>query len=304
MASQWTILAKVTKAAKWLSEAGYDPTEVVSTYSDYHTLKYATRSLQQNLDMLENDISGLEEMKASLERSIARHNQTISQVEELARVGIGMKELQTIRFIITEIAKANDVDHNLAWKKLFKDLRQYDLKLGFERESQAHRVQLKNLILQIYNLSEHLGILVADSFQAKMGPEQKLLVANILNSHPNFAERVATRMEQTTINKKKERGQQEERRSYSYEMESNGDIAAFDYNVNGKLHSREISGQKDLIGSKVSKQFDLSYAELEQYRCLMEEARNMAPLTKIRYKHRRCYIRTDTSSQAGPEMDL
>jgi hypothetical protein len=272
-------ISKFSKAVKWLSKAGYDPTEVVSTYSDYHTLKYATCNLQRNLDKLENDISGLEEKKASLERSIDLHTHTISQVEELARVGIDMKQLMRIRFIVTEIAKANSVDHNLAWKKFYKDLGQYDAKLGFEREIQAQRVQLKNLIFQIHNLSEHLGILVADSFQTKMGPEQKLLVANILNSHPNFAERVATQMGQATIGKKKERGlQQQERGIYSYEKESNG-VAGFNINVNAKLHSREISGQTDLTKGKVTKQFDPSYAELLEYKRLMEKEIEMSPFT-------------------------
>lgn len=80
---------------------------------------------------------------------------------------------------------------------------QYDPKLGFERKIQDQRDQLRKLIFQLNNLSEHLGTLVTNSFQTKMGEEQRLTLANILKSHPDIAERVATHIEQTTLNEKK-----------------------------------------------------------------------------------------------------
>lgn len=272
-------LSKFTKAVKWLSDAGYDVNEMVNTFSGFRAMRCVTHNRFTYLNTLEKNISTLEEKNASLEKSIASHTQTISKLDELARLGIGLKELSTIHSIITESATANCLDPKLAWKKFFKDLEKYHAKLGFEKEIQDQRTCLKKLVFQIHTLMEHMGLFAADSFQTKMGQDQKLLLTNILNSHPNIVERVATRMEQPLIKKKKERDQQEERGTYSYERESNGDIAGYDINVNGKLHSRVISGQKDLSRSKTSKQFDPPYAEIEEYKALIEKARKMSPFT-------------------------
>lgn len=167
---------KFTKAVRWIRETGYAVMEIVKTYSDYLTMKNVTSNMQQTCSILEKDISGLGENEANLERLISLHSQTLAELKELARLGIGIKELRMLRSIIGEVAMANGLNtsDNSAWKKFFVDLEQYDTKLGFERKIQDHKVRLRKLIFLVNSLSEHLGMFVADSFQTKLGEQQKL----------------------------------------------------------------------------------------------------------------------------------
>ncbi|MGH9951944.1 MAG: hypothetical protein ACRD5J_09985, partial [Nitrososphaeraceae archaeon] len=127
-------------------------------------------------------------------------------------------------------------------------------------------------------LSEYLGMLVADSFQTKLGQEQKSVLANILNSHPGIAERVATQMEQRTVNKKKENADTYVG-DYIRDVK-NGFIAGLDPKVIAKQHSRRISGPTDLGKTRASEQFNLSDAEFEIRRnnAAKAEVRRMALL--------------------------
>lgn len=101
---------------------------------------------------------------------------------------------------------------------------QYGQKLGFERKIQEQQVQLKKLIFQVKNLSDYLGSLVADSFQTKIVENEKLILANILDNHPDIAERVATHIQQATVNKRVEKPKIE---SSSHDM-GYGDIVGLD----------------------------------------------------------------------------
>jgi hypothetical protein len=269
-------VSKSKNTIKWISEAGYDANVIVGTFSDYHFMRSVTYNMRANLSILEKNHSGLEEKNASLEKLLASHTQTLSALEELTRLGIGMKELLIIRSTLTEVAKANGLNDNLAWKKFFRDLETYNAKLGFEKEIQIQRNQLKHLLFLNNNLSDHLGMLVADSFQTKMGQEQKLTVASILDSQPDIGEIVATQMEQRTINKKKENSDTCVR-GYTQEVKT-GDIAGLDPKVTAKLHSRSISSPTDPGKTRASEQFNLSDTEFEKkrYNAAMTEARRMA----------------------------
>lgn len=239
-------------------------------------MRSMTHNMRANLSILEKNHSGLEEKNASIEKLITSHTQTLSTLEELTRLGLGMRELLIIRSTIIEAAKANGLNDNLAWKKFFGDLGTYNAKLGFEREIQIQRNQLKHLLFLNNNLSEHLGILVADSFQTKMGQEQKLSLASILDSQPDIGEMAAAQMEQRTINKKKENADSCVR-GYTHEVKT-GDIAGLDPKVTAKQQSRSIFSPTDLGKSRAAEQFDLSDTEFEKkrYDAANAEIRRMA----------------------------
>jgi hypothetical protein len=176
------------------------------------------------------------------------------------------------------MANGLNTNDNSAWMKFFMDLEhQYDPKLGFERKIQDQRDQLRKVIFQVNNLSEHLGTLVTDSFQTKLGEEQRLILANILKRHPDIAERVATHIEQMNLNKKK-KNPTSGRAMFSQDM-GNGDIAGLDLEENGKQPSADIFSPRDLTKKEVSEQFDspCSDWDVEQYfNHVMEEKRKMA----------------------------
>lgn len=271
---------KFTKAVRWIRETGYAVMEIVKTYSDYLTMKNVTSNMQQTCSILEKDISGLGENKANLERLISLHSQTLAELKELARLGIGIKELRMLRSIIGEVAMANGLNtsDNSAWKKFFVDLEQYDTKLGFERKIQDHKVRLRKLIFLVNSLSEHLGMFVADSFQTKLGEQQKLLLANILDNHAEIAERVAaTQIEQMNLNKRKE-NTKTSGRSYSHDI-VNGDVVGFDSIGNEKQPSTDVSNPRVLTKDRES---EPSYPPCsdevieEYYNYFMGEQRKMA----------------------------
>jgi hypothetical protein len=77
------------------------------------------------------------------------HHSTISALEELETMGLGVKELKLLWHTINEIAVANNIPLYEAQQKFFTDVEeQYDNKLGFESKAQ-------NLQLEINKLSEH-----------------------------------------------------------------------------------------------------------------------------------------------------
>jgi hypothetical protein len=188
-------ITKFTATVKWIKEQGYDPMQLVRTYSDYQTMKMASQNIQKNICILEKDISKLEENRTALERDIESKYQLLLQLQELTALGIGLKELRIFRLTINEIAKANNLDVHEAWKKLIGDIaHQYDRILGFEPKIRGQQVQHRKLLFQINFLSDHLGKLVADTFLTTLGEEKRSILTNIINNHPDIAESVANRI--------------------------------------------------------------------------------------------------------------
>lgn len=77
-------IIRFTKAVRSISEQGYNTIEIIKTYSEYHTLRYATHNMEENLSVLEKEISGLEENKAALEKVITSYSQLLSQLQHLS----------------------------------------------------------------------------------------------------------------------------------------------------------------------------------------------------------------------------
>ena len=54
-------------------------------------------------------------------------------MENLEKIGIGIKELQTLYNKITEIATENNIPSNIAMDKLLDDLKDYDYIIRFKK---------------------------------------------------------------------------------------------------------------------------------------------------------------------------
>lgn len=223
-------ITKFTATIKWIAEQGYDPMRIVKTYSDYQTMKIASLNLQNNICLLENDISKLEENKMAIERSIESKYQLLLQLEELNALRIGLKELRIFRLTINEIARANNLNIHEAWKKLIEDIsHQYDLILGFEPKIREQQAQHRKLLFRINYLSDYLGKVVADTFLTTLGEEQRSILTNIINNHPDIAERVANRIAGPSLKANKMTNPATGQGKF-YQDKGNGDIAGLELN--------------------------------------------------------------------------
>jgi DNA repair exonuclease SbcCD ATPase subunit len=139
---------KFVNAIRWIQGAGYNAVEIIGTYSDIVMMRQARATIEAHLSRAEQKLDALESEISSLQERRNASTQTISELETLKALGLGLKELRYLHSLINEIASANrlPIENNSALQKLFADLRnQYDAKLGFERTIIERQNQIKNL---------------------------------------------------------------------------------------------------------------------------------------------------------------
>ncbi len=123
---------------------------------------------------------------------INQHKQSLDIYQQLESNGFGLKEIKQLRYIILEIAAANNIPDDKAILKFFKDLKeQYDDKLGFELKVDEKIKELNKLNDPIINLQYTLkatpfvGSTISGLFQKGVFEQDILAVSQLVDEYTN-----------------------------------------------------------------------------------------------------------------------
>jgi outer membrane murein-binding lipoprotein Lpp len=129
-------LPKIINVISNLKHSGYDAKTITKKLSNINNLQTSEKELQSQVDGLEVRLKGAEQEYSIAEEKLASSKQALGVYNELQNMGFGLKELELLKSIVTEISKSNNIINPYhAFEKFFDDIKdQYDTKLGFERK--------------------------------------------------------------------------------------------------------------------------------------------------------------------------
>jgi hypothetical protein len=100
---------------------------------------------QKQIQQERHECDTLENLHSRLKEDVDSCNQTLALYAKLFDMGFGLKELKLLWHIICEIAYANNIPREDAVRKFFKDVEEYDDKLGFESKVRSMQEELNHL---------------------------------------------------------------------------------------------------------------------------------------------------------------
>jgi len=99
-------------------------------------LDQKTKEAESNVASLEDRKNTLNEEIEGLETKLGEKNEVIKQVGELEKLGFDTERLRQLKDALTEIGAKHGLTGKEAVSKFFAELKDYDAKVGFEREVQ------------------------------------------------------------------------------------------------------------------------------------------------------------------------
>lgn len=153
-------ISKFAKIVHNLRGYGYDGEKVLEEFAELQFLRSNIPLLRKTGQSFERSIDNLKQQESALQALVNMHNLTISTYQHLEVLGFGLKELDYLRNMITEIGLANGIPVEHALKKFLRDLEeQYHKKLGFESKVESLRVEVEKLNQQQSRLRAELLLL-------------------------------------------------------------------------------------------------------------------------------------------------
>jgi hypothetical protein len=178
-------IPKFAKTVKCIAEYGYEPKKVLEEFDDIQHRAHKRQALEITTDRMAKNLAKLNQHDYSLRRAINLHSENLSVYNELASIGFGSKELRRLLHTILDITNSNGITQWLAVDKFFKDLDQYDAKLGFESKKESLNFEIQILkeerekMLQILKAQPLLGPIVMGLLQRGLTENHILMVAEI-----------------------------------------------------------------------------------------------------------------------------
>ncbi len=124
----------------------YDAYEIIKEYTEVRSVREEVIMKGARVNNLQREEQNLNENIEALRTLLDSQTQIMNTYSELTRMNLGLKELKLLMSTITGIAQANNVPHDKAVGKFFKDIEeQYDKKLGFENKISEKEVELENI---------------------------------------------------------------------------------------------------------------------------------------------------------------
>jgi hypothetical protein len=140
-------ISKLVNLANGIRQLGYDANTILNQYSNLESVGNEYNRYYLLLADLKRRYNILNQEYFSLQETVNSWNQSISECSKLYEMGFGFKELKLLRYTITEIGLANNIDPYEAAQKFFKDLNEhYDDKLGFESKQETLQAEVNRLL--------------------------------------------------------------------------------------------------------------------------------------------------------------
>jgi len=148
-------IPKLVKVLHELQHSGYEPIMITEKLSSIGSLQTREDELQISITNKEERLRKSTEECVRYEEKLNSHRMSLGLYGKLERDGIGLKELGSLRNIVSEISAChNNLRPYFAFKKFCRDIEgQYDKKLGFEGRITSMNEQLQKSQQNLHHIS-------------------------------------------------------------------------------------------------------------------------------------------------------
>jgi len=148
-------IPKLVKVLHELQHSGYEPIMITEKLSSIGSLQTREDELQISITNNEERLRKNTEECARYEEKLDSHRMSLGLYGKLERDGIGLKELGSLRNIVSEISAChNNLSPYFAFRKFCRDIEgQYDKKLGFEGRIASMNEQLQKSQQNLHHIS-------------------------------------------------------------------------------------------------------------------------------------------------------
>ncbi|HZD34307.1 MAG TPA: hypothetical protein VE130_03795, partial [Nitrososphaeraceae archaeon] len=155
------------------------------------------RAVQEEVSDHQQLAKSLVQDNANLKQMIEMNKMTLSILDELREMGLGLRELKRLDSDLKEISRANGLPSSdgSATERFLEVLEEdYDTTLGLKTEIQEQRRELTNLRKEInlqrviYNISPRLNSLIETLLRKGFDEDDIVRAAACLENHPHLAE--------------------------------------------------------------------------------------------------------------------
>jgi hypothetical protein len=148
-------IPKLVKVLHELQHSGYEPIMITEKLSSIGSLQTREDELQISITNKEERLRKNTEECARYEEKLDSHRMSLGLYGKLERDGIGLKELGSLRNIVSEISAChNNLSPYFAFRKFCRDIEgQYDKKLGFEGRIASMNEQLQKSQQNLHHIS-------------------------------------------------------------------------------------------------------------------------------------------------------
>jgi hypothetical protein len=95
-------IPRLVKGARWLQEQGYNFSEILDNFSEYKRLVFALGLLQEEVSKHKELAQSLHDRNTRLKNIAEINSVTLSILEELKSMGLGLKELKGLNDLLVE----------------------------------------------------------------------------------------------------------------------------------------------------------------------------------------------------------
>ena len=134
-----------------MKREGYDIYKILWKFAEYEKVDELQDFHQTTIDIHKTTLDGLVKQVNALQEQKKLIQVKLSEMEHLEKIGIGIKELQTLYNKITEIATENNIPSNIAMDKLLDDLKDYDYIIRFKKTLEKKEEEFSRLNIEIDN---------------------------------------------------------------------------------------------------------------------------------------------------------
>ena len=148
-------IPRLVKVLHELQHSGYEPIMITEKLSSIGSLQTREDELQISIANKEETLRKSTEECVRYEEKLDSHRMSLGLYDKLERDGIGLKELGSLRNIVSEISAChNNLRPYFAFKKFCRNIEgQYDKKLGFEGRIASMNEQLQKSQQNLHHIS-------------------------------------------------------------------------------------------------------------------------------------------------------
>ncbi len=166
--------------------------KIIEKYITVISIEDKIKEESQKLDRLKMQTIEANNSLLNWQDEINQHTQYLNIYRHLESMGFGLKEIKQLRYIILEIALANNITEDNAILKFLKDVEeQYDNIFGFDLKVNEKRNELNKLNSQIVSYQHILkatpfvGSAITNLFQKGVFEQDILDISKIIETYTN-----------------------------------------------------------------------------------------------------------------------
>jgi hypothetical protein len=137
------------KCVAGVSREGYNPVQIVTKIADYETLEKEAVHYREEVNILKAESAKLNQDIAIKKNDLSYLKIKVDNLDELERIGFGIKEFRTLINMLNEIGLEYNQNLDDTLKVFFEDVKNYEEVIGSRMERDRLKNEIKSLEIQI-----------------------------------------------------------------------------------------------------------------------------------------------------------